>query len=309
MKQPIFKICWLVPLLFLVLAGTIYAQTTNGQTLPAVSGFNGKLGYAGGEMNSFAGHNFDASIALPVTHQFGFQADALYSRISDQSFYGGAGHLFWRDPAIGLAGFTGGYLCRSGVDTFQIGAEGEYYLDRFTFGLFAGVGQINYANPAPFINVNPTRFVGSVSAGYYPINNLLVSASYTTAFNDNLVKGNLEYQTPINGLALTAEAALGNNGYDHLLFGIRYYFCGKKFLRERHRQDDPPGLMPQILYGLGDYGAEFNRKEQAYILAHPGTGGSNGSGGGYGLTTISVSAPPISPFPPALNPNPSPAAK
>jgi hypothetical protein len=303
MNEPISRVCLLAPFLFIVLAGTIEAQTTNGQSLPAVSGFNGKLDYAGGEMNSFAGHNFDASIAFPVTHQFGFQADGLYSRISNLNFYGGAGHLFWRDPSVGLVGLTGGYLYRNGFgggDTFQVGAEGEYYLNRFTFGAFAGVGQINYANPAPFIDTNPTRFVGSVSAGYYPMNNLLVSASYTTAFNDNLVKGNLEYQTPINGLALTAEAALGNNGYDHLLFGIRYYFGGKKSLCDRHRQDDPPGLMPQILHGLGLYGAEFNHKENAYILAHPGTGGSGGSGGeggsgggSYGVISTMYNPPPF----------------
>ena len=294
MKERVSRACLLVPILYLVLAGPIGAQTTNGQTLPAVSGFNGKIDYTGGEMNTSAGHNFDASITLPVTHQIGFQADGLYSRISNLDFYGGAGHLFWRDPSIGLAGLTGGYLYRNGfggVDTFQVGAEGEYYFKRFTFGAFAGVGQINYANPAPFIDTNPTRFIGSVSAGYYPINNLLVSASFTTAFNDNLGKGNLEYQTPINGLALTTEAALGNHGYDHLLFGIRYYFGGKKSLRERHRQDDPPGLMPQILHGLGLYGAEYNRKGNAYILAHPVSGSSGGSYGDYGSVSIFISNP------------------
>jgi hypothetical protein len=292
MKEPFPIVCFLAPILFLASFGMVLAQTA-----PAVSELNGKLDYAGGLMNSFEGHNFDASIALPVTHQFGFQADALYSRISDQDFYGGAGHLFWRDPGIGLVGLTGGYLYRSGVDTFQVGAEGEYYLDCFTFGLFAGVGQINYANRAPFIETNPTRFVGSVSVGCYPISNLLVSASYTTAFRENMVKGNLEYQTPIRGLALTAEAALGNNGYDHLLFGVRYYFGANKSLRERHRQDDPPGLMHQILYGLGLYGAEFNRKENAYVLAHQGSGGSGDSGGGYGLVDITTSFQPLAPTP------------
>ena len=304
MKKPFLKVCFLAPLLSLTLAAPIDAQITNGQTLPAVSGFNGKLDYAGGEMNSFAGHNFDASIAFPVTHRFGFQADGLFSRISNLDFYGGAGHFFWRDPSIGLVGLTGGYLYRNGiggVDTFQVGAEAEYYLNRFTFGAFAGIGQINYANPAPFIDTNPTRFVGSVSAGYYPINNLLVSASYTTAFKDNMVKGNLEYQTPINGLALTAEAALGNHGYDHLLFGVRYYFGGKKSLRERHRQDDPPGLMHQVLNGLGLYGAEFNHKENAYLSANPGSGSS--SGGSYGsIGSMLGPLPPIQ-FEPLTTPS------
>jgi len=315
MKERISKACLLVAILFLVLSVPIGAQTTNGQTLPAVSGFNGKLDYVGGEMNSFAGHNFDASIAFPVTHQIGFQADGLYSRISNLDFYGGAGHLFWRKPDIGLVGLTGGYLYRNGfggVDTFQVGAEGEYYFKRVTFGAFAGVGQINYANPAPFIDTNPTRFVGSVSAGCYPINNLLFSASYTTAFNDNLGKGNLEYQTPINGLALTAEAALGSHSYDHLLFGIRYYFGGKKSLRDRHRQDDPPSLMPQILHGLGLYGAEFNHKENAYVSANPNSGSGNSGGGAYGVIMtynpypIGPTEPDAGGLPVQLLPTPSP---
>lgn len=290
MNKPTFAMRLFALMLPFTLCGTVLAQTP-----PAVSGLNGKLDYAGGLMNSFAGHNFDGSIAVPVTHQFGFQADGLYSRISNLDFYGGAGHFFWRNPDIGLLGVTGGYLYRNGadsVDTFQVGMEGEYYFHRFTFDAFVGAGQISYANPAPFIDTNPTRFVGRVSAGYYPINDLLVRATYTTAFHDNLVSGSLEYQTPITGLALTAEAALGNHGYDHLLFGIRYYFGAKKSLRDRHQQDDPPSLMHQILYDLGLYGAEFNHKENAYLQANPGAGSSGD--GGFGVITTTY-APPILP--------------
>jgi hypothetical protein len=165
MNGRLVNFCIVASFLCSTLPAMVFAQTS-----PAVSGFNGKLDYAGGLMNSYSGHNFEGSVALPVTHQFGFQADGLYSRISNLDFYGGAGHLFWRDPDIGLFGLTGGYLYRNGaasVDTFQVGAEGEYYFKRLTFGAFAGVGQINYENPAPFIDTNPTRFVGQVSAGYF----------------------------------------------------------------------------------------------------------------------------------------------
>jgi len=113
----------LAALVFIALAGAALAQDG-----PAVSEVNGKLSYAGGNMNSAEGHNFDGSIALPLTRQFGFQADGLYSRISDLDFGGGAGHLFWRDPKIGLLGVTGGYLGRAGVQTYQAGAEGEYII-------------------------------------------------------------------------------------------------------------------------------------------------------------------------------------
>jgi hypothetical protein len=292
---------------------TIQAQTspavaTNGDFVvtpslqpPAVSQINGKVDYAGGNMNSAEGHNFGGSISLPVSHQFGFQADALYSRISDLNFYGGAGHLFWRNPATGLLGLTGGYLYRDGadsVDTFQAGAEGELYWRQFTFGFFGGIGSIDYQYSAPFIDTNPTRFVGRVSADYYPLENLRLGASFTSAFKDYLGQVEAEYQLPLPGLALTAEGALGNHGYDHWLLGVRYYFGGKKSLRDRRRQDDPPSLMPQILDSLGVYGAEFNRKLNAYIAANlnaytaanPGSAGSS-DGGDYGVITTTVYNP------------------
>ena len=196
--------------------------------LPAVSEVNGKLDYTGGSMNSDEGHNFSGSITVPIGEQFGFQADALYSEISDIDFYGGAGHLFWRNPEIGLLGIAGGYLQQRFVDTYQVGAEGEYYLDRFTFGFFGGVSSINYDTRVPFIDSNPTEFIGKISAGYYVLDDLLVRASYTTAFSDGLAKAELEYQTPVRGLAVLAEAAKGDHGYDHWLLGVRYYFGGKK---------------------------------------------------------------------------------
>jgi hypothetical protein len=255
---------------------------------PAVSEINGKVDYAGGDMDSAEGHNFSGSITLPVSHQFGIQGDALYSRISDLNFYGGAGHFFWRRPDVGLLGLTGGYLYRDNEDnvgTFQAGAEGEYYWRQFTFGFFGGLGSIDYRYSAPFIDTNPTRFIGRVSADYYVLEDLRIGASFTTAFRDSLGHAEIEYQTPVPGLALTGEAAWGDNGYDHWLFGVRYYFGGKKTLRDRQRQDDPRSLMPQILHSLGVYGAEFNRKENAYINAHPGSG-STGGGGVYGVITV-----------------------
>ena len=58
-------------------------------------------------MDGYSGQNFDGSVTVPIMHQFGFQADGLYSRISNLGFDGGAGHLFWRDPEIGLLGHHG----------------------------------------------------------------------------------------------------------------------------------------------------------------------------------------------------------
>lgn len=254
--------------------------------LPAVSQINGKVGYSGGNINSESGHLFDGSISLPVSHAFGFQADGLYSRVSDMDLYGGAGHFFWRNPGRGLIGVTGGYLARDGAETFQTGLESQYYYKQFTFGAFAGVGSITYANSAPFIETNPTRFVGRLSADYYALQNLRLGVAYTTALENNLVQGSIEYQTPIRGLALTAEVAKGDFGYDHWLLGLRYYFGGNKSLVQRHRQDDPPSLMHQVLYTFGGYDAEFERKSAKFTSSspenpeNPGSGGTTPPGGG-----------------------------
>ena len=97
--------------LLLPLAPAALAQTNTVSdpllATNAVSEFNAKVDYSGGDMNSAVGHLFDASFSLPITHQFGFQGDALYSRIDNLNFASGAAHLFWRDPQIGLLGLTG----------------------------------------------------------------------------------------------------------------------------------------------------------------------------------------------------------
>ena len=107
-------------------------------------------------------------------------------------------------------------------------------------------------------------------------------------------RGEIEYQTPIPGVALTGEVAVGDHGYDDWLIGVRYYFGSHKTLRERQRQDDPPGLMPQILQSLGLYGAEYNRKANAYVAANPSSGYSSSGDGSFGLGIISITAPPLS---------------
>jgi hypothetical protein len=284
---PLFLRHWkeesMKPVHLTLLAGTLASGdgTQAVELLPAVSEINGKVDYAGGVMESAAGHNFSGSITVPVGTHFGFQADALYSHVSDRDFYGGAGHFFWRDPAIGLLGVAGGGVTQDAVSSFQGLIEGQYYVGKFTAGGYVGVGQLSYDIPAPFINSDPTKFLGSVTLDYYVTGNLRLGVGYTYAFQNSLGTVQAEYQTPWKGLALTAEYARGENHYDHALFGLRFYFGKDKPLIDRHRQDDPPSLTQRILTGVGLYGAEFNRKAERYFANTGAPGGWNG--GSYGL--------------------------
>ncbi len=246
----------------------------------AVSGVNGKLGYAGGSMDGDGGNNVFGSLSLPVAQNFGFQADGLYTNVADRDFFGAAGHLFWRDWDVGLLGVAGGAVHQSEIDSSLTALEGEYYLDRFTLMAAAGVSTIDYEHPAPFIDADVTDFFGSLGLRYYPLDDLMLSATYAHLFDSELVVGNVEYQIPLDGLSIFAEFARGEHDYDHALFGVQIYFGKTKSLIRRHREDDPPNLVRQILNGIGVYGAEFNDRGREYVESQDDAAYS---GGGYGF--------------------------
>ncbi len=259
----------------------------------AVSDLNGKVGYAGGSMEGDWGNNVSASGSLPVTSNVGFQADWLYTDVSDREFLGSAAHLFWRDPQKGLLGLVGGGVDEEDIDSLRGGVEGEYYLEHFTLTATAGVASLEYDDgPFPFIDDDVTDFFGGAGIRYYPLDNLMLSVSYLHVFDNELVLGMAEYQTPIHGLSVFAQIADGEHGYDHALFGVQFYIGRAKSLIQRHRSDDPQNLVPDILYGIGVYGAEFNGRAREYAETHPGAQGSSGNYGVHFSTGSNVSEEP-----------------
>jgi len=269
----------------------------------AVSSVNGKVGYAGGSMEGDWGNNAFLSGSVPLTPNFGFQADGLYTNVSDRDFIGSAAHLFWRDWDKGLLGFVGGGVHEQDIDSLRAGFEGEYYLEQVTLAASAGVASLEYDNgPYPFIDDDVTDFFAGGAVRYYPWDDLMLSASYLHVFDNELVLGMVEYQTPIHGLTVFAEVARGENDYDHTLFGVQFYIGKPKSLKLRHRQDDPPSIVPDILHGVGLYGAEFNKQAREYVEDHPAAEGGGDGYGSYGAIftcygssdSFVISVPPAS---------------
>ncbi len=244
----------------------------------AVSGVNGKLSYSAGSMESDGGQNIGGSFSLPVAEGFGFQGDGLYTNVSDRDFYGAGAHLFHRDPDLGLLGLTGGFIHEDIVRSACVGLEAERYLGQFTLALGAGVATLDYDDPVPFIDADVTDFYGTMGLRYYPWEDLMLAGSYTHIFDNELVLAELEYQTCVEGLTLFAELAAGEHDYDHALFGLRFYFGQPRHLKSRHRQDDPPSVLPQVLRGIGTYGAEYHQRGRAHARAR----GAEYTGGSYG---------------------------
>lgn len=254
----------------------------------AVSGPNGKLDFSAGNLDGWDGKTASGSAAGQLTNDIGWQGDALWSRIGGQDFYGLGGHVFWRDPERALVGITGSGIQRDGVDSYQLGLEGEYYFPRVTFLAGAGYANVKYDQPVPFIDSNAKGAYITAQVRYYLMDDLALSVGGLHALDNSLGMATVEYQTPVTGLSLFATAAKGDNDYDHAMLGIRYYIGKSKSLMARHRTDDPDNSATTNLWILGTYGAEYNKKMKTYIESMGS--GSTGSSESFGSvdTILSV---------------------
>lgn len=237
----------------------------------AVSELNGKLDASYGNFNSSDGLTIEGSASVPVAEVLGFQFDALYADIEDVEFSGLGAHFFWRDNQIGLLGLSAGAVFGERVDSYELSVEGEYYMDWLTLGAKTGFAAIEYDQAVPFIETDESGAFGLVYATLYPLDDLSVTIGVEQRFDNSSVRLDAEYELPVDGLSLFARTMVADNGYDHVLFGLRYYFGGEKTLKQRHRHDDPRSVVQDIFIGLGVYGAEYNKRGKEYIRA---TGGN-----------------------------------
>ena len=250
------------------------------QPLPAVDGINAKIaGFGGGANHSDGFYGTTGSLSVPLAQQWGLQLDGGVGSDKGIGAYGGAGHLFWRDPSIGLLGAYGSYAHWNGTDLFarfssddgiqvvnlgqisanigRYAAEGEYYSSRWTLSGLAGVETVGINSTLLRFSV-PNRFFDHVSAAYYVTDNFKLSAGHLYTFDTHFLTLGSEYGFGLGGgrmAALLAQGALGEGGVYSALAGLRIYFGQHdKTLIDRHRQDDPVSsdpLLTQITSQLG----------------------------------------------------------
>ena len=197
----------------------------------AVSGPNGKIEGMYGTIYSDRVRAVAGSFTMPFFKQAGLQIDGLIGEIDKtgpDDIYGLGGHVFWRDSEKGLFGITGSWAEVEKIEINRIGIEWEYYINQFTID-----GRIGRQSS----DINDAGY-GSINLIYYPIGDLMLSIGGSIADSDNRYGIDAEYQTPASGLSLFANVAGGDNNYEHVYGGIRYYFGKEKNLIQRHREDD-----------------------------------------------------------------------
>lgn len=283
---------------------------------PAVSGINGKLGASYGRFDVTMDDvtSVDGSIAWPLAEAWGLQLDGMYAHGMPASFgfansqaadYGGVGgHVFWRDSAVAMLGLEGAWVFNNASETnaWQIGLEGEYYLRWLTIGMQAGYSEVEDDS----LRAGDHGWYARLEAGCYPVEDLLLNAVVETRYDDFRYGLEVEYETPVAGLALFASAMRGEHGNDAVFGGLRYYFGGDSGLKNRHRRSDPPSRLSGLFAGVQSFHADqLNRRSAAAArttslasgssmstsnIAGSGTLVSSGSLGSGG-STLTLSGP------------------
>jgi hypothetical protein len=242
------------------------------QPLPAVDGFNAKVdGYGGGASHTSGLYGANGSLSIPLAQQWGAQIDGGVGSFDSSGTSHGAGHVFWRDPSVGLLGAYGSYsrwngtsvanLPRIGASFARYAAEGEYYAGRWTFGGLAGYETVRVNVPVvpglPVFSI-PNRFFDSISASYYFTDNFKFSIGHIYTIGRNGLTLGSEYGFGLGGgrmAALFVHGIIAEGGNNAVLGGVRTYFGQHdKTLIDRNRQDDPETSTG--LYGAGFWFAD-----------------------------------------------------
>ena len=239
--------------------GTIAAA--NAQQAPAVSALNGKIAIIGGyhdddTRNEEYSGMLAGSVTVPLSHSFGFQADAAGGSVDGNAVMGVGGHLFWRDPSKALVGVIASYARedQSGgpdLESTRVGGETEIYLGDFTVQARAG-HQFGH-------NVDD-GFFGRADVSWYATDDFRLRIGLANdPIVDTTYSGDVEFRPgyeAMPGLAYFADASFGDDSYARASVGVRFYFGEDKSLKRRHREDDPEDNLG--LEGLNGVTAQEN---------------------------------------------------
>ncbi len=237
-RFPAFRVFAIAIVFASSIPGSIPGARAEG---PAVSALNGKIsgegGVTGADGRASGIGMAKGSIAAPLGQAFGFQLDGLAGTAFDAPFGGGTGHLFWRDPEVGLFGPVVSVAAGSGERLGWYGAEGEVYVRRLTLSMWAGYHDVDFSG------------IGRAGSGYYgggvtvyPTLDLAVTVGATSAFNRVNGNGTIEFQPDLfarRNIALYVDGEVADRSTYTVTAGIRFYFGADKPLIRRHREDDP----------------------------------------------------------------------
>lgn len=246
-------------------AADIYTKAPLADAIaaPAVDGINGKIDGFGGSLAKRSFYGSEGVFSVPLGFRYGLQVDGAVGTFGGSGFASTAGHMFWRDPSVGLVGAYTSYTHWnrfSGVNLAKYGAEGAWYAGRWTFEGAAGVenGTRKTDISGGFtttINL-ATRGFDHITASYYVTDNFKLSIGHLFTGGQNALSLGTEYGIGLGGGrmgSLFAEGRIGEAGKNGIFGGLKVYFGQhEKSLIRRNREDDPTPETANGLQGIGN---------------------------------------------------------
>jgi hypothetical protein len=230
--------------------GAVFAATAAMAGGPAVSKTNLKFTALGGTAeianSSESAWSAIAALTAPLGEKWGLQIEAGAGGIDDDSSLGAAAHLFRRDPDKYLAGVFVSYanVDDADVSATRFGGEVEWYFEKVTLLAAAGYQTSD--------DLDDTAF-GGIELRVYATDDLALSAG--AAAQEDATYGRLGAEWRIApgslpGVALRAEAAIGEDDYSSVMGGLTVYFGEDATLKDRHRKQDPDSALFNMFQGL-----------------------------------------------------------
>lgn len=242
-------------------------------TLPAVDGFNWNVDALAGSLAHMGIVGGRAAFTMPLAHRYGFQLDLQGGSLDGDGYGGAAGHLFWRDPNVGLLGFYGSYTRWNrygGAYVTQLSGEFESYWGRWTLQGIAGVEFGNQAGVTTSVTDTSvtaiavggpallttrrttdaffgydvkTRFFDQINLRYFVTDNwdVYVGHRYLGGLNALALGTELSLQLPGRVMSsLFVEGRIGEQNFEGVWGGLKFYLGkSEKSRLRRHREDDP----------------------------------------------------------------------
>lgn len=213
---------------------------------PAVSATNLKVTAAGGSVTDEGAWEGVAALTAPLSQTWGFQGEAGFFGVDDDSAWGLAGHAFKRDPDSYLVGLFAAYAHEDDFDfeVSRIGAEAEFYLDQVTLLVHGGYQFADLIDDSAF---------GGAEVRWYATDNFALGAGVNFADDSAVGLAHAEWLlggTALPGLALRIEGAVGDDDFDSVMGGLTYYFGPDASLKDRHRRQDPDSALFNLFQAI-----------------------------------------------------------
>jgi hypothetical protein len=230
-------------------------------SLPAVDGVNYKGELFGGALASKGIGGVAGSVSVPLAHRYGFQLDGTAASYNGRFMGAVGGHLFWRDPMIGLLGIYASHTYWNrfgGLHANHVALEFEHYSGSWTVqgivGVESGNSRSQTSGGPVFTYDVDTRFFDKINLNYYVNQDTMLTVGHRYVGGKHALALGGEWARPIAPGMLGAfyvEGRVGENKHTGIWAGLRIYKSNSdKSLMRRHREDDPLNWTPDTLFGI-----------------------------------------------------------